>query len=182
MLDWYSIFKLLHVVAAVAWVGGGVVLFFLGLRASAQKDEAAQMRVIDQVIALAPIWFMPASLATLVLGIIVTFFGGLWGHAWVILGLVGWAATFVTGNFVLKPTAEAIGKANAAGRAGEAQALGRKILQISKFDFTMLFLVIADMVLKPGWGDLFTLGIMAVILIAAAALFLPAAFRAPAAA
>jgi len=177
MLDWYSIFKFLHVAAAVAWVGGGLILFFLGLRAEAQKDEAAQMRVIDQVTALAPIWFIPASLATLVLGIIVTFFGGLWSQAWVILGLVGWAATFVTGNFVLKPTAEAIGRANAEGRTSEAQALATKILQVGKFDYTMLFLVIADMVLKPGWGDLLTLGIMAVILAFAAVMFLPAAFR-----
>src|SRR5688572_1492649 len=171
MLDWYSIFKLLHVVAAVAWVGGGVVLFFLGLRANAQKDDAAQMRVIDQVIALAPIWFIPASLGTLLTGLVVTFVGGVWSQAWVILALVGWAATFVTGNFVLKPIAEAIGKANAEGRTGEAQALGRKILQLSKFDNTMLFVVIADMVLKPGWGDLLTLGLMAVILAVAAVMF-----------
>jgi uncharacterized membrane protein len=182
MLDWYSIFKLLHVFAAVAWVGGGLVLFFLGLRANAQRDDAATMRVIDQVIVLSPIWFIPASLATLVFGLIVAFIGGGWTDAWVILGLVGWAATFVTGNFVLKPTAEAIGRANAEGRAAEAQALGNKILQVSKFDYTMLFIVIADMVLKPAWGDLLLLGIMALILIAAAALFLPAAFRAPAAA
>jgi uncharacterized membrane protein len=177
MLDWYSIFKFLHVAASVAWVGGGLVLFFLGLRANAQKDDAAQMRVIDQVTALAPIWFIPASLATLVFGLIVTFVGGLWSHAWVILGLVGWAATFVTGNFVLKPTAEAIAKANAEGHTGEAQALGKKILQVSKFDYTMLFIVIADMVLKPSWSDLLTLGIMAVVLAAAAVMFLPAAFK-----
>ena len=177
MLDWYSIFKLLHVAAATAWVGGGLILFFLGLRATAQKDETARMQVIGQVIVLSPIWFIPASLATLVLGVVLAFIGGLWSHAWIILGLAGWAATFATGNFVLKPTAEAIGKANAEGRTAEANALGEKILQVSKFDYTMLFVVIADMVLKPAWSDLLTLAIMAVALIAAAVMFLPAAFR-----
>jgi uncharacterized membrane protein len=182
MLDWYSIFKLLHVVAAIAWVGGGVVLFFLGLRASAQKNETAKMQIIDQVIVLSPIWFIPASLSTLAFGIVLAFVGDLWSQAWIILGLIGWAATFATGNFVLRPAAEAIGRANAAGRAAEANALGEKILQVGKFDQTMLLLVIADMVLRPSWSDVLTLGIMAVILIIAAVTFLPAAFRTTAAA
>jgi uncharacterized membrane protein len=176
MLDWYTIFKFLHVVASVAWVGGGVVLFFLGLRANAQKDEAATMRVIDQVVMLGPIWFIPASLATLILGVILAFIGGLWVHAWVILGLVGWAATFTTGNFVLKPTAEAMAKANAEGRTAEAQALGKKILEVSKFDYVMLFTVVADMVFRPGWGDIPLLAIMALVIAASAVLFLRPAF------
>lgn len=32
-MDWYSIVKFLHVVTAILWVGGGFVLFLLGMLA-----------------------------------------------------------------------------------------------------------------------------------------------------
>src|SRR4051812_38664944 len=101
-VDWYSIFKFLHVAAAVCWVGGGVILMYQGLLAERAKDTEAQMVVVKQTAALAMTWFIPSSLATVVLGIIVATLGGQWGQAWVILGLLGFAATFSTGNFVIR--------------------------------------------------------------------------------
>ena len=44
----------------------------------------------------------------------------------------------------------------------------------------LLFVVVADMVLKPEAGDWVTLAVMAVLLVAAAVAWLPAAFRKPA--
>jgi len=182
-MDWYSIFKFLHVAAAVCWVGGGVVLMFLGVLAGRAKDEDAQMVVVKQTASLAMAWFIPASLATVVFGLIVATLGGLWSEAWVILGLLGFAATFSTGNFIIKPTADAVAKHETEGKRELAVAQGRKLLTVAKFDYVMLFTVIADMVLKPAWSDVVLLAVMALVLIAGAALFLVPALRAqPAAA
>jgi uncharacterized membrane protein len=177
-MDWYSIFKFLHVASAVCWVGGGVVLMYQGLLAERAKDTEAQLVVVKQTAALALTWFMPASLATVIFGVIVATLGGLWSEAWVILGLLGFAATFSTGNFVIRPAADQIAKHENEGRRDAAVGYGAKLLQVAKFDYVMLFTVIADMVLKPSWSDIWLLIVMAVVLVAGAALFLVPALTA----
>lgn len=176
-MDWYAILKFLHVTTAVCWVGGGVVLMYQGLIAGRRKDDDAQMVVVSQTAGLALNWFIPASLATVIFGAATATLGGMWGDAWVILGLLGFAATFVTGNFVIRPTADAIAAAEKAGRRAEALAGGKKLLAVAKFDYVMLFTVIADMVFKPQWSDTVLLIVMAVVLVAGVALFLLPALR-----
>jgi uncharacterized membrane protein len=182
IMDWYAIFKFLHVVAAICWIGGGAVLMYQGVLAGRAKDDDAQMVVVKQTAGLALNWFMPAAMSTLVFGIVTATLGGMWSDAWVILGLVGFAATFVTGNFVIRPTADAIAKAESEGKRADALAAARKMTQVAKFDYVMLFTVIADMVFKPQWSDIALLVIMAAVLVAGAALFLVPALQRTAAA
>lgn len=177
-MDWYAIFKFLHVASAVCWVGGGVVLMYQGALAERARDTEAQMVVVKQTAALALTWFMPSSLATVVFGLVVATLGGLWGEAWVILGLIGFAATFSTGNFVIRPAADEIAKNEKEGRRDIAASYGAKLLKVAKFDYVMLFTVIADMVLKPAWSDVWPLAVMALVLAVGAALFLVPALTA----
>jgi uncharacterized membrane protein len=179
-MDWYSIFKFLHVVAAICWVGGGAVLMYSGILAGRARDADTQMNVIKITASLATVWFIPASLGTVVLGVITATLGNAWSDAWVILGLLGFAATFVTGNFFIRPTADAIASAEKSGNRAAALANGQRLLQVGKFDYVMLFTVVADMVLKPQWSDVTLLLIMAVVLVIAAVLFLLPALRQPA--
>lgn len=171
-MDWLHYAKLLHVVFAIAWVGGGVTLFALGLMADMRKDDAATATVLEQVVMLSPIWFIPTSLLTFVFGVIMAFGYGIWSLAWIVLGLLGFLATFSIGFFILKPTSEAFTAANKAGRTADAKAAGQKMLGVSKFDYSLMFVVIADMVLKPQWSDWLLLLIMAAILAAAGYFFL----------
>jgi hypothetical protein len=48
----------------------------------------------------------------------------------------------------------------------------REILTLAKFDLVLLFVIVADMVLKPQPDHWLTLVVMAVVIIAAAAVFL----------
>ena len=48
----------------------------------------------------------------------------------------------------------------------------RKLLQVAKFDYTMLFMVVADMVLKPSWTDFVSLGFIVLVLAAGVFFFL----------
>ena len=106
--------------------------------------------------------------------------GGLWGNLWVILGLVGVAITIGMGISMLTPRAKKAEAGHATGGASPAVvAISREILTLAKFDAVLLFTVVADMVLKPEASDWVTLVIMAVVLIAAAAVWLPPAFRKP---
>ncbi|HVY20051.1 MAG TPA: DUF2269 family protein [Bauldia sp.] len=178
-MDLYLLLKFAHVIAAVLWVGAGVGLCILGIAASAASDRDGFMRIIRNVGFLAPRLFMPASVAAFIFGFAAAWMG--WGFSmlWVWLGIVGYAATFLTGNFLLRPRAERIGALIARdGVSDEAFALGNELLQISKFDYVMLFVVIADMVFKPTPTDWPVLAAMGLALAAAAIAFLPPVFRA----
>lgn len=176
----YTIFKFLHIAGAMAWIGGGVTLFALSMFAMARKDEAGMLEVLKNVGVLATRWFVPASLVTLLCGLVMAFLGNLWGEGWVVVGLAGFAATFVTGHFGLRPFAAKIGARAATGDIKGAVAEGRNMLQVSKFDYTMLFLIVADMVLKPQWNDYLVLGGFVIILVVAAITFLaPLLWREP---
>ena len=59
-------------------------------------------------------------------------------------------------------------------------ATSREILTIAKFDSVLLFVVIADMVLKPEGNDWAVLVVMAIVLLVAAAVWLTPVFRKPA--
>lgn len=177
-MDWYTVFKYLHVISAVCWVGGGMVLFFAGLMAEMRKDDPGVASVLKIVVVLSPIWFIPMSLLTLIFGVIMATLYGLWSEAWIVLGLLGFLATFCIGLFVLKPTSEAFTAHNDAGRVPEAKTHGQRMLAVSKFDYVLLFSVIFDMVFRPGWSDIVPLIIIAVAVIGGAVVFLVPALTA----
>jgi uncharacterized membrane protein len=181
-MDFYSIFKLLHVLCAIAWVGGGLTLLVASILASAAKSTEGMFAGLDIMNRLGKTWFIPVSFLTVIFGAVTATFGGMWAELWVILGLAGFASTFFTGLLLLEPQGRRIAALMAAGDTDGALAAGKRLLTIGKFDYTVMLLVIADMVLKPGFGDVAIWGAMAVVMIAGAAVFLgPLAARTPAA-
>jgi uncharacterized membrane protein len=171
-LDIYSIFKFLHVICAIAWVGGGLTLLANSIIAVRAKGELETLKSLDTMNNLGKAWFIPASLATVVFGIITAVLGGSWLDLWVLLGLAGFASTFFTGAVILEPMGRRIAEALAAGRTEEALAGGTRLMQIAKFDYTVMIVVIADMVLKPYWTDFPTLTVFAAAIGAGAYFFL----------
>lgn len=171
-MDLYTIFKFLHVVTAIAWVGGGLTLLAANMIAVSVEGEAVSFKVLDVMNLLGKAWFIPASFLTVIFGAITATFGGMWGDLWVILGLAGFASTFFTGLLIIEPTGRRIGAAIAEGRIDEAQAAGKKLMQVARFDYTVMLVVIIDMVFKPGWTDFVTLAIMAALVAAGAVAFL----------
>lgn len=150
--NWYALFKVTHVLVAVFWVGGGVLLTILGLMADASDDP--------KEIALLAKWagfvgerlFAPAGGVVLLMGIammINTNWG--WGTFWVDAGLVGYASTFVTGIAFLSPGAKRIHELSESKgpEAPETVAAIRHVLLIARIDVAVLLLVVADMVTKP---------------------------------
>jgi len=176
-MDIYAIFKFLHVLTAIAWVGGGLTLLVANLLALRADDDMAVFGAMKVMSGLGKIWFVPASLLTVVLGAIATTLGGLWDQAWVVLGLAGFASTFLTGLLFIEPRGRQIEAMLMGGDEAGALAAGRRLLGIAKFDYTVMLIIVADMVFKPGWSDLPILAGFAVIAVAGLALFLVPALR-----
>ena len=97
---------------------------------------------------------MPVSLTVLVMGIVLVLCTPALGFTdtWILVGLIGYAATFVTGAFFIGPTSGKLAKEmETEGPDSPAvQARIRKIFAISRIDQIVLLVVIADMVFRPG--------------------------------
>ena len=150
--DWYSVFRVVHVVVAVFWVGGGLTLTILGLRAESLDDPAEMATLSRQAAFVGEKLFAPAGIVVLLMGIGMIINGHLgWNHFWVILALIGYASTFATGVGVLSPLAKRVDEliAEKGAEAAETQAAIKKILLVARVDVTVLVIVVADMVTKP---------------------------------
>ena len=172
-MDWYTLFKFLHVLSVIVWLGGGFALVTLGIFAERAHNNAEFGRLVDHIVFLSPRLFVPSSIAAIVFGLLAAYVGSWYGQLWVWLGLAGFAATFITGNFVLRPRSEQVARIVAAeGYSDRAVAMGSELLSVAKFDFFMLFVVVADMVFRPGFGDWVLLLIFVLVLAGAAYLFI----------
>jgi uncharacterized membrane protein len=149
---WFAIFKLIHVSVAVFWVGGGLLLTGLALRAERSDDPEELATVARQATFVGEKLFAPAGGIVLAMGIVMVINQHIgFGTTWVDIGLAGFAVSFVTGIAVLAPRAKRIVElCDTVGVAApETQAAIRQILLISRVDVAVLLLVVADMLMKP---------------------------------
>jgi uncharacterized membrane protein len=149
---WFAVFKLVHVSVAVFWVGGGVLLTAVALRAELAGDARELATIARQAAFVGERLFAPAGLVVLAMGIAMVVDGHIgFGTTWVVVGLTGYAATFLTGVAVLSPLAKKVARLleERGPEAPETQQAIARILLIARVDVGILMLVVADMVLKP---------------------------------
>jgi uncharacterized membrane protein len=150
--NWYSLFKAVHVLFAVIWVGGGVSIMIHAIRAQRTYDPDEIVTIAKQAAFMGEKVFAPVGLVTFLMGIammINTSWG--WGHFWIIAGLIGYASTFIVGVAILSPMAKKIDESAEKNGAThpETLALIERIMLIGRFDVAVLMLVVLDMVTKP---------------------------------
>lgn len=100
----YELLLLLHVVAAIIWVGAATTYFALELRTDLSGDLDREASQNDDATWLAPRLFIPASMATLIFGVLAAIEGN-WdfGSLWIVIGLTGFAVSFATGIGYFEP-------------------------------------------------------------------------------
>jgi uncharacterized membrane protein len=182
-VSYYELLLFGHILAAAVWFGGGVILLVLAARFRTADDNRAMRSLFEHASFLSSRIFTPAGLIVLVLGILLVIEGPwTFDMLWVVLGLVGFAATFVTGLFVLMPIAKRV--AGALERDGEmtpeSAAETARMFRLARIDYTVIGIVIADMALKPTADDVGTLLAMAAVLAIVAFLSLRGATTRPA--
>jgi uncharacterized membrane protein len=173
----YEFLLFVHIAATVVWVGAGLCSLVLAVGYDRDGDEPAIRRFLADQERLATRLFIPASLTVVIFGIALVIESDAWtfDYLWLVLGLVGFAATFVTGLFMIKPASERIGAAmeREGGRLTPPLRTDiRKLIVMARLDYVVLFLVIGDMVVKPTGDDAAMLVAMAVILAAGIAYIL----------
>lgn len=152
----YDLLVFLHVAAVIIWLGAGFLLSLLVFGAARAGDRMAELRHHGDVEWLAPRLFIPASMGTLVLGILLVVDGPRsFGDLWIVVGLAGWAVSFVMGFFYFKPEGERI-HALVVRHGPEHPEVDRRLQRLNVLDrvqLVILFVVVANMVVKPTGDD-----------------------------
>jgi uncharacterized membrane protein len=167
----YEFLLLLHVLVVIVWLGAGFTMDLLFLRAERTGDPQQLGATAQLQNWLVPRVLIPASLATLVFGILVMWEGP-WGFddVWILIGLAGWIASFGVGFLFLKPQGERMKDlvAQYGPTSIEVRRHARRLSVVSRAQLLALFLVVADMVLKPTTEDPWTLVVLGAIFAVAA--------------
>jgi uncharacterized membrane protein len=170
----YELLLFLHIAFAIVWIGSGFLFHILGYRADRADDHAAIERLFRDQTALANLIFIPSSLLVLAFGIWLTIEGP-WsfGDLWIVLGLVGYGLTFLTGVLWIAPQSRRAAEmmARDGGLSPEAEFVARRMTTFARLDMAVLFIVVLDMAVKPTGDDVGTLVLMAALVVAAAAYF-----------
>jgi uncharacterized membrane protein len=152
MLNAYTIYKSIHVLAAVIWVGSDVALHVIGVRAKKAGPQFAGW-FAKQVAFYGKFILTGSALVLIVFGFLtLDQIHGKVGDLWVSLALAVWVASFVVGVFYLGPTTDKLGKAidEAGGELPPEQtALFDRILLINRIEILLLLAIVVDMVVKP---------------------------------
>jgi ABC-type sugar transport system permease subunit len=150
---WYSVFKMLHVGAAVVWVGGGLFIAMCAALAELADDDDQLLQIgywSDRVAAKV---FPLMSFVVLGFGIAMTANGDIaYDQFWIIFGLIAWAASAATGILYLTPETKRLTKAMVERGPQDPEVKTRlgRILLVLRFDVALMLLIVFDMVVKPG--------------------------------
>ena len=151
----YDWMKLFHVLAAVIWVGGDVMILIMSLRVLKENDAGRQVAFVHDLAQIGQRVLAPTSMVLIVFALALVAYAPAWNFTdpWIVIAIVGYLATFVTGIGVLGPSAGKIEKLMASGRSPgdpEVQTLIKRTLITGRVDVAVLLLIVCDMVLKPG--------------------------------
>jgi uncharacterized membrane protein len=152
--DSYSIYKALHVVAVVIWVGGDVTLTTVGI-VFERRGDGETLASLGKIGA----WvgtriYTPALFAVLAFGIALVEKGNLgWNTFWIDFALVGWAIAASVGVLFVGPELGRIDRA-AQQHGPDSAEVGRRVKRlftIFRFDTVLLLLIVLDMTAKPSF-------------------------------
>ena len=150
--DSYTIYKALHVIAIVVWVGGDVTLTVLGIVFERRQDGATLAALGKMGEWVGTRVYTPSAFAVLAFGIAVIEKGNLgWDVVWIDLALAGWAIATAVGVGFVGPELGRIDKAaeQFGPESPEVARRVKRLFTVFRFDTAILILVVLDMTAKP---------------------------------
>jgi uncharacterized membrane protein len=150
--QWYFVFKMLHVGAAVVWVGGGLFLAICAVLAELANDDDQLLQIGYWAEKVAGRLFPVMSFVVLGFGIAMTENLSIgYDQFWLIFGLIAWGLSAATGILFLGPESKRLNKAAAefGPKSPQVRARLQRILLVVRADVALMFLIVFDMVVKP---------------------------------
>ena len=142
----------IHVLAAVAWVGGSIFALALGYYLRG-RDVETRVEYTRWTEWLGPRYFAPLSIAVIVAGpLLADDIGYDFDQTWLTLGFVGWFLSFLIGVAFYPREGgrrEKLIEQHGLGHESVAASVNR-VLTVATVDTLIVVLVVIDMTTKPG--------------------------------
>lgn len=149
----YNTLLLIHIVAAMIWVGGGIMLVVVGARIHRAADPGMRLMFVRQSAVAGPM----SGISALVLlgagiGMVIENEAWTFSQLWIWLALVLLSVSLAVGASYYGRVGKRMEEALEAGEPGRAEAdrLIRQYLRVATADLVLLLVIVWDMVFKPG--------------------------------
>jgi uncharacterized membrane protein len=151
-VNWYEIYKLIHVYSVIAWFGGAVMIHILMLRARSSKDARLMGSLSRISVVLGRAFFSPMSVVTLVSGVLMVVVSPLgFTDLWIVIGFVGIVLSGAISGAVLGPSNRGLAElVQARGTIdSDVKNAARRGVIAQRIDIVILAIVVWAMVTKP---------------------------------
>lgn len=150
----YDVALYVHILCAMAWVGGGLFAQLLVMRVQRSPDPEEFPRLVRHLSFIVDRLFIPASILLFIAGLYMTIQRWEFQQTWIAIAIVLWLASTLAGSLYLGPMAkrgmalfDVEGPRSLTGRA----VLSRMFL-ITRIELGVFAVIIALMVAKPNIG------------------------------
>jgi uncharacterized membrane protein len=149
----YELLKLIHVLAAIAWIGTAIEQQFVGNRATSSKDPRRIEHFVDEAEWVGVRVMTPAAIVVVIAGVAMVIESA-WNFSdtWILIGIGLFFVTSLNGMLYLTPQSKKL-KVAIADRGLDDEGVMNNIRTLtlaSRIDLLVLVLIVADMVIKPG--------------------------------
>jgi uncharacterized membrane protein len=142
----YTLLKLLHVLGAIVWVGGSLVLALSTIRHLRQEEPGTVAVMLRQNAFVGQYAMGPAAALTLLAGIAMMVVGKWPPTIWIVWGFLGLLGSAALGAGILRR------ELNGVAAGGDPRVAASRMARIAAINLTLLVSVVAAMVFKPTLG------------------------------
>ena len=150
----YLLFVYIHILAAIAWVGGAFILNLLGTRVARSSDPEDLPRLGRQIEFFGLRYFLPVSLIVFVAGVILVTQRWSFSQTWISVAMLLWLVSVLLGALYIGPRSAKVAKMfeEQGATSPEARAASARLFMVSRIDVLIFLVIVGLMVWKPGAG------------------------------
>ncbi len=151
MTTFYTLFKFLHIVGAIVWIGGVVSVSIISARVAREQDGAVLAAMARQSRFYGMAVVGPAAGLTLIAGIVMIAVSGLGAPLWVIWGFATIIVLVALGATLIRRAGEELSNVAATAAPGNPRqlALQRRLATLNIINVLLLLSAVWAMVFKP---------------------------------
>ena len=151
MFTVYNLFKFLHIIGAIVWIGGVITAAIINARVAREKDQTVLAAVARQSRFHGVAVIGPAAGLTLIAGIVMIAVSGLGVPLWVIWGFAAIIVSVALGATLIRRAGEELSEVAATAEPGDPRqsALQRRLATLNTINVLLLLSAVWAMVFKP---------------------------------
>lgn len=148
----YRLIVYIHVLAAIAWVGGAFAINLLGTRVARSSDPDELPKLGRQIEWFGLRYFLPISIITFIAGFILVTQRWSFSELWISLAMLLWLVSALLGALYIGPRSKKVAEMfeTLGHTSSEARSASARLFMVARLDLLIFLVIVGLMVWKPG--------------------------------